>query len=182
MSPRRPGATGRRFPDELIRPPLTDLVVIYKEAPEPIRAWRQPQATFMAPPHPAIVGGRPSSPVSGNFSRRHRPGHSGTTRASPSPLSPLGTPSPSRESVPLLNLDRDSPRAKSHFFRRPPTAGELAAGSSVHPRGRINHRSNRLDPLSPRVTSVYRAVLPFPGERRWSPAPPLGQRKRREVD
>lgn len=89
------------------------------------------------------------------------------------PISTLSTRNPltPRESVPLLNLDRDSPWAKSHFFRRPPSAAELAAGSSVHPRGRNNHRSNRLDPLSPRVTSVYRAVPPFAGEHRRSPAP-----------
>ena len=124
------------------------------------------------PPLPSIGEKEAVFPHSGQSGHPRLPAPFGATRASPSPLSPPGTPSPSRESFPLLNLDRDSPRAKSHFFRRPPFAAELAAGSSIHPREQNNHRCDRLDPLSPWMTSVYRAVLPFAGERRRSPAPP----------
>ena len=123
----------------------------------------------MAPPQPAIIGGRPSSP-SDNRSRRHCPGHSGATRASPSPLSSPGTPSPPRESIPMLDFDRDSLREKNHFARRPPSAAKLTAGSSVHPRDHINHRSNRLDPLSTRMASILRTVPSFAGEPRRSSA------------
>ena len=111
-----------------------------------------------------------SSSSSGNSCRRHYPGHSGTTRASPSPLSSPGAPSPPRESIPQLNFDLDSPREKTHFAQRPPSVAELAAGSSVHLRDQSDYRSDRLDPLSPRMASVSRTVPPFTGEDRQSPA------------
>ena len=109
-------------------------------------------------------------PISGNCSRRHCPDHSGTTRASPSPLSSPGTPSPPRKSISLLNFDRDPLWGENHFARQPPSAAKLTVGNSVHPRDHINHRSNRLDPLSTWMASVFRTVPSFTSEPRWSSA------------
>ena len=130
-----------------------------------------PQAASKCSPSSPMAANRPGEvffPTSRNRSRRHCLSHSGATRASPSPLSSPGASSPPSESIPLLDFDRDSPREKNHFARRPPSAAKLAAGSSVHPRDRIDHRSDRLDPLNPRMASVCQTVPPFASEHRQS--------------
>ena len=152
---------------------------------KPLEPSEHASSLKITPPRFPVAASRPGevfSPASGNHSHRRLPAPFGATRASPPPLSSPGTPSPSRESIPLLNLDRDSPRAKTHFSRRPPSAAELAVGSSIHPRDQNDHRCDRLDPLSPRVTSVSRTVPPFAGEHRRSPAPLTGRGRGGKVD
>ena len=81
----------------------------YKRSPELISARRQSQATSRGPPLAANRPGEASFLISGNRGCRHCPGHSGTTRASPSPFSSPETSSSSHEPIPLLNFDRGPP-------------------------------------------------------------------------
>ena len=142
--------------------------IAYLRSPELVSAGRQSQDISLGPPLAANRPGEVSFPISGNHGRRHCLVHSGTTRVSPFPFSSPRTPSSSREPFPLLDFDRDSPREKNHFARRPPSAAKLAAGSSIHPRDRNDYQSDRLDPLNPQMASVSRTVPPFTGEHRRS--------------
>ena len=115
--------------------------------------------------------GEVSFPISGNRSRRHCPGHSGTTRASPSPLSSPGTFSSSRELVPLLDFDREPPQPQTHFAPEAISAAKLVAGNSVHVGDHGGYPRVRLDLLSTPMHSDHRGTPPFAGEPRRSSAP-----------
>ena len=66
-------------------------------------------------PLPRIRPGEASFLISGNSCRRHRPGQSGTSRISPSPVSPPRASTSSREPFPLLDFDREPTPPQSHF-------------------------------------------------------------------
>ena len=102
-------------------------------------------------------------PVSGNSCRRHRPGHSGTTRASPSPLSPPGAFSSSRELFPLLDFDREPPQPQNHFAPEASSAAKLTVGDSLHPLRPNNHREDRPSLADPSRPSGARGEPPFTG-------------------
>ena len=97
----------------------------YIRSPELIPACRQSQAISLGPPLAANRLGEVSFPISGNRSCRHCPGHSGATRASPSPVSPPEAFSSSREPFPLLDFDREPPQPQNHFT--PAAAGHREA-------------------------------------------------------
>ena len=147
-------ATVGRFAGKLIPGRRKPTWPRYKKGPRAPLSTHAPSGY----PHGTLIArNRPGNVVFlifGNHGRRHCLVHSGTTGTSPFPFSSPRTPSSSREPFPLLDFNRDSRREKNHFARRPPSAAKLATGSSVHLRDRNDYRSDRLDPLSPRVTSV----------------------------
>ena len=163
-------ATERRFAGELIHGRRgTALPRLYKGPRAPLST----HATSCYPhgaPLPRIRPGEASFLISGNSCRRHCLVHSGATRTSPSPLSSPGTPPPSQESIPLFNLDWDSPRAEIHFARRPPSAAKLAAGNSLRPHRPVDHRDDRPGVADPSPPSEPREEPPFAGVDRRSPA------------
>ena len=120
----------------------------YKRRP---RASPSTQATSGHPngaPLPHIRPGEASFLISGNSCRRHHPGQSGTSSTSPSPFASPGTSSSSRETVPLLNFDREPPQPQYHFAPETISAAKLVAGNSVHVGDHSGYPRVRLDLLS----------------------------------
>ena len=109
-------------------------------------------------------------PVSGNSCRRHCPSHSGTIRASPSPLSPPGAFSSSREPFPLLDFDREPLQPQKHFGPEASSAAKLTIGDSLLPRRPNDHRENRPSLADPSRLSGARGEQPFAGVDRRRPA------------
>ena len=102
-------------------------------------------------------------PVSGNSCRRHRPGHSVTSSTSPSPLSPPGAFSSSREPFPLLDFDREPPQPQKHFAPEASSAAKLTIGDSLHPRRPNDHREDRPGLADPSRLSGARGEQPSAG-------------------
>ena len=108
-------ATERRFAGELIPTAAEPPSACYKWTP---RAPLSTHATSCYPhgaPLPRIRPGEVFFIISGNSCRRHCPGQSGTSSTSPSPFSPPGTISSSRELVPLLDFYREPSPPQTHF-------------------------------------------------------------------
>ena len=120
----------------------------YKWTPRAVPAHGQPQATPMTLPQLANRPRRAFFLISGNSCRRHRPGQSGTSSTSPSPFASPGTSSSSRETVPLLNFDREPPQPQNHFAPETIAAAKLIAGNSVHVGDHSGCPRVRLDLLS----------------------------------
>ena len=95
-----------------------------------------------------IRPGEASFLISGNSCRRHHPGQSGTSSTSPSPFASPGTSSSSRETVPLLNFDREPPQPQNHFAPETISTAKLVAGNSVHVGDHSGYPRVRLDLLS----------------------------------